>query len=465
VERHKARLTAELTRARLRRKAASIDALRQQVESAHAETSSKYPRWVRVNTLLSSMEEQLGSTFKDFARVDAVGSVTAARENSLYIDEHIPNLMAISPRFEIIKTDAYKAGAIILQDKASCFPAYLLDPQVEDGDVIDSCAAPGNKTTHLASIVHSRNPDAGRTHPSIYAFERNANRAKTLENMVKLAGGQDIIHIIPKQDFSKVDPDAATYRNVGYLLLDPSCSGSGIVSREGLPAIHLPEASDAASQKSGQNQGKKRKRTTDESSEAATQVLVDDDGEQTVVSSEQELQTRLDTLSYFQLALLQHAFKFPSAKRITYSTCSVHAQENEGVVIKALNSGIARERGWRILTREQQVQGMREWPVRGTVEAAEGDQVIADACIRSYKDDGRGVMGFFVAAFIRDEEQASLENGVKPLPSSSKSRRIGKNSTASANKPEVGSRLATSGNGQKRDPEGGSDDEWGGFDD
>lgn len=441
------------------------------------------------------MEEQLATTFASFTRVSTIGEVMSASGSSLYVDEHIPNLVAISPRFEIIKTDAYKTGAVILQDKASCFPAYLLDPRVEDGDVIDSCAAPGNKTTHLASIVHSRNPDAGRTRPSIYAFERNPHRAKTLESMVKLAGGQDIIHVTPRQDFLKVDPDAATYRDVGCLLLDPSCSGSGIVGREGLPSIHLPEAFDPAAQKAAQNQNRKRKRSANEApEEPAAQVLVDDDGEQTVVASEQELQARLDTLSSFQLILLEHAFKFPSARRITYSTCSVHAQENEGVVVRALNSEIARARGWRILARDRQVAGMKEWPVRGEDEAAGGDKVVADACIRSYKDDGRGVMGFFVAAFIREGEQGgpgergthaqggqdddAIEDFSNTLPpkgprarslsssANKKSRGASKNSNDKTNgSGGIGGLAAPVDGNNKGNPEEGSGDEWGGFDD
>ncbi|KAI0123871.1 NOL1/NOP2/sun family protein [Xylariales sp. AK1849] len=405
VERHKARLAAELTKVRLRRKTTSLDALRTQVEAAYAETAYKYPRWVRVNALLTSLEAQLESTFKECTRVLAIKDVISASGKPLYIDEHIPNLVAVSPSFEIIKTDAYKSGAIILQDKASCFPAYLLDPRFEDGDVIDSCAAPGNKTTHLASIVHSRLPEGEDSPPKVYAFERNGHRAKTLENMVKLAGGKHIIRIGPRQDFLKVDPEASLYKNVGCLLLDPSCSGSGIVGRDSLPTLHLPALGQSALQKVSKDQSRKRKRTADEATETEARLLIDDDGQQTVVSSEQELKARLDTLSSFQLALLRHAFEFPAAKKITYSTCSIHAQENEQVVMKALNSDIARDRGWRILTRDRQVRGMSEWPVRGSTEAAHGDKTIADACIRSYKDDGRGVMGFFVAAFVRDIQQ------------------------------------------------------------
>lgn len=133
--------------------------------------------------------------------------------------------------------------------------------------------------------------------------------------------------------------------------------------------------------------------------------MIDDDGNETAIKSEKDLETRLEALSSFQLTLLLHAFKFPSAKRITYSTCSIHMQENERVVMRALESDIAKQRGWRILLRKDQVSGLREWPVRGLSEACGGDEDIAEACIRSYKDDGQGVMGFFVAGFVRPDIQ------------------------------------------------------------
>lgn len=409
-------MSAELTRSRLRRKAASLDALRAQVEAAHLVVSPRHPRWIRINLLRTSLEDQLSSTFSDFTRVHAIADVAAAATTTtgkvLYIDEHVPNLVAISPNFEILKTSAYKSGEIILQDKASCFPAYLLDPHADDGDIIDSCAAPGNKTTHLAAIVSSQAQKADGRPARVFAFERNPHRAKTLETMVNLAGGDEVIHISGRQDFLRVDPDDRLYKDVGYLLLDPSCSGSGIVDREGLPPIHLPSIGgpDAQAQKAGKDQSRKRKRTTEEPAEGGEQVLVDDDGRETIVSSEKELAARLDTLSSFQLMLLQHAFKFPSAKRITYSTCSIHAQENEKVVLKALRSDVGKARGWRILTRSCQVSGLKDWPVRGSVDAADGDETIADACIRTYRDDGRGVMGFFVAGFVRDDRGVDLDD-------------------------------------------------------
>ncbi|OTA94510.1 hypothetical protein M434DRAFT_394661 [Hypoxylon sp. CO27-5] len=413
IERHKARLNAEFTRVRLRRKAGSVEALREHITTEFLGDAAGYPRWVRVNTLKTTIEDQLATTFADFTRVLTVGEVTASPGKFLHVDNHIPNLLAISPSFGITKTEAYTSGAIILQDKASCFPAYLLDPRSEDGDVIDSCSAPGNKTTHLAAIVHSRIPENEKNTHIVYAFEKDTKRSRTLEKMVKLAGAKDITRMSFGQDFLKADPNSELFRDVGCLLLDPSCSGSGIVGRDDMPTIHLPEI-PGATKKLLTTSGRKRKREDSEAVKETSQpVLVDDDGKETLISSEKELKARLEALSSFQLTLLLHAFKFPAAKKITYSTCSMHAEENEQVVLKALRSDVAKERGWRILPRDQQVRGLREWPVRGSIEASDGNAEVAEACIRSYKDDGRGVMGFFVAAFIRDVP-SEFEDGDGP---------------------------------------------------
>ncbi|XXH04413.1 hypothetical protein Hte_010827 [Hypoxylon texense] len=413
IDRHKARLNAEFTRARLRRKAGSVEALRQQIDAEFLGDAAGYPRWVRVNVLKTTVEDQLATTFADFARVLSVKEVTASPGKFLHVDDHIPNLLAVSPSFQITKTEAYTSGALILQDKASCFPAYLLDPRSEDGDVIDSCSAPGNKTTHLAAIVHSRVPENEECSQTVYAFEKDPKRSRTLEKMVKLAGAKEITRMSFGQDFLKVDPNSELFRNVGCLLLDPSCSGSGIVGRDDVPTIHLPDT-PGAPKNQPTNPGRKRKREgSDAAAEKPQPILVDDDGKETVVSSEKELKARLEALSSFQLILLLHAFKFPAAKKITYSTCSVHAEENEQVVLKALQSDVAQERGWRILPRDQQVRGLRDWPVRGSVNASSGDSEVAEACIRSHKDDGRGVMGFFVAGFVRDV-RSDAEDGDGP---------------------------------------------------
>lgn len=54
-------------------------------------------------------------------------------------------------------------------------------------------------------------------------------------------------------------------------------------------------------------------------------------------SADQEKeQARLASLASFQLRCLNHALRFPSLKRLVYSTCSIHKQENEEVVAACL---------------------------------------------------------------------------------------------------------------------------------
>lgn len=372
-----------------------------------------YPRWVRINTLKTTLEDQLESTFAGLERATTIAAVRKRGAKRLFIDGNIPNLVAISPNVDFSKSDAYRSGQIIFQDKASCFPAYMLDPLPQDGDIIDTCSAPGNKTTHVAAILLEHSSESDEYSQTIHAFEKNNGRAETLKNMINLAGSNTFTKLYPGQDFLKSDPKSTAYRKVGALLLDPSCSGSGIIGRDDMPELHLPVLKQAAP-KAGFRPPKKKAKVPEPATEsrkrkreehdAAMDVMVDDDGEVTAINSEDELKNRLEALSKFQLELLLHAFKFPAARKITYSTCSIHAEENENVVQKALEHSNAKQGGWRILKREEQIRGMREWPVRGSLEASGGNDEIADSCIRANKEDEHGTMGFFLAGFVRDQE-------------------------------------------------------------
>ncbi|OBT77175.1 hypothetical protein VF21_05106 [Pseudogymnoascus sp. 05NY08] len=432
IERHKARLTAEFTRARIRRGLGSLEALTEHVEAGGDNTSgipvTTHPRWIRINTLKTTLEDQLATTFKDYTRALEVSEVQKRGGKKIFLDAHVPNLIAVPPSADLTKSAAYTSGALIFQDKASCFPAYLLDPLAEDGDVIDSCAAPGNKTTHLASILAAHSPAVDVADPTtlaelpqkIHAFEKDKMRAVTLAKMVALAGSDGMTKIHAASDFLKADPESPQFAKVGALLLDPSCSGSGIVGRDDMPELHLPsEAKGGAAAggkpgaKGGKGKGKgkdkptedekpSQKRKRDGEAEEKVEVLLDDDGVPTAITSAQDLQARLAALAAFQLTLLLHAMRFPGARKITYSTCSEHNEENEGVVLAALESEVAREREWRVLRREEQVGGMKRWDVRG-VDGPEGEyEGISEGCIRANKGDGEGTMGFFVCPFVRD---------------------------------------------------------------
>ncbi|GIJ83329.1 hypothetical protein Asppvi_002148 [Aspergillus pseudoviridinutans] len=442
VERHKTRLKGEFAKARVRRGCASIPDLKAAVlrEKQAAQgvlgtpSTAVYPRWVRINNLRTAMEEQLQSTFKAYTRVNSLAELGEKDEAKLYVDPHVPDLVAVAPGVDFTSSPAYKNGQIILQDKASCFPAYLLlgDSEEWPGDLLDGCAAPGNKTTHMASLLakHAAGKDITR---HIFSMDASKVRSKTLQKMVAAAGADNVVTVLQGQDFLALDPTEDRFANVTGLLLDPSCSGSGIVGRDDVPKLALPAA---ATTQTGKSQGKKRKRRQDEEetqpgSVAPTSTSATDENEFASATLDPE---RLTKLSNLQARIVEHALSFPAATRVTYSTCSIHLIENEAVVSRVLASDVARSRGWRVMRREEQPRGMKAWPHRGVrTESRYGDadgdgKVTApaaavdltdeelEACLRCWADDEEGLGGFFVAGFVRDE--GSVDRTIREEPES-----------------------------------------------
>ena len=77
-------------------------------------------------------------------------------------DAHISNLLLFPPETQFSSDPLYHEGKIILQDKASCFPAFILAPPSRDGTVvIDATAAPGNKTSHLCALMNNKGKVSG----------------------------------------------------------------------------------------------------------------------------------------------------------------------------------------------------------------------------------------------------------------------------------------------------------------
>ncbi|KAL7074665.1 hypothetical protein ACQ4LE_005971 [Meloidogyne hapla] len=258
-----------------------------------------------------------------------------------YIDPHIDNLLIFPRGTDLHDHILVKQGVLILQDKASCFPAFLLSPQ-PDSFVMDVCAAPGMKTTHLAAIMENNG--------KIFAFDRNAERLNLLRKMARNAKAD----IIQEQciDFLRVKVDEFT--QVEYVLVDPPCSGSGMV---------------------------KRGEFFDE--------------------FEQPNNERIQSLANLQAMILKHALRLPSLRRLVYSTCSINCAENEGVILEALED-------IEISERFELVNAFSQWMHRGELDENFNSKVlnkeeakeIVSKCIRaSPKFDFTN--GFFIAVFER----------------------------------------------------------------
>ncbi|KAI9043950.1 rRNA (cytosine-C5-)-methyltransferase RCM1 [Aspergillus affinis] len=467
IERHKTRLRGEFTKARVRRGCASVadlkDAVRREKDAANGAVSAIYPRWVRINNVRTDLDAQLQSTFASYDKVDTLPELVVSKDAAprLRIDPHIPDLVAVAPGADFSTSAAYRNGEIILQDKASCFPAYLLlgdqeeNKQAWQGDLMDGCAAPGNKTTHMASLLSKTaksTQKGGRSIPRSHIFSMDASkvRAKTLQKMVAAAGADPFVSVLPGQDFLALDPMDPRFENVSGLLLDPSCSGSGIIGRDDVPTLALPATTTNGP---ATGQGKKRKRRNDDTeSQPAPPGKKNSKGQQqepntsTSVSAtdENELSNthmsidRLVKLSNLQTRIVEHALAFPSATRVTYSTCSIHLLENEAVVSRVLSSEVAKRRGWRVLRRDEQPEGLKRWKYRGVREQksdlvhrsvfggdredGEEEAVAAqekvdltdedlEGCLRCWPGDDEGLGGFFVAGFVKDGSAEEGEEG------------------------------------------------------
>ena len=60
----------------------------------------------------------------------------------------------------------------------------------------------------------------------LFAFDLDAKRLSTMSTLLLRAGVT--CQQLANEDFLKVDPHSPLYKDVQYILLDPSCSGSGI---------------------------------------------------------------------------------------------------------------------------------------------------------------------------------------------------------------------------------------------
>lgn len=216
---HRSRLQAALARMKVKLKVSkNEDLLPDNVKQLHG---NQLPRYVRVNTLKTTVEDVVDYLKRD--RLSYLGQATKLEDLTLKAKEfvrdmHLSELLVFSPKTDFHDHFLYNAGHIILQDKASCLPAYLLNPP-PGSHVIDACAAPGNKSSHLAAIMKNK----GR----LFAFDLDARRLATMSTLLLRAGitCQQLAH----KDFLKVDADNPEYKDVEYILLDPSCSGSGML--------------------------------------------------------------------------------------------------------------------------------------------------------------------------------------------------------------------------------------------
>jgi 16S rRNA (cytosine967-C5)-methyltransferase len=159
------------------------------------------PLTLRVNTLKSTREEII----KKLLQMGIAGEPTPFSPDGIKLKE-----------FHLFKELTLLKGSLMVQDEASQLISYLLEPQPGER-VLDACAAPGGKTTHIAQLMG----DTGE----IIAADIDEKRIALLRNTISTLGISSATIIC--SDIAAHEPEGRFDR----ILLDAPCSSLGVIRR------------------------------------------------------------------------------------------------------------------------------------------------------------------------------------------------------------------------------------------
>ncbi|XP_024080656.1 25S rRNA (cytosine-C(5))-methyltransferase nop2 [Cimex lectularius] len=224
------------------------------------------PLTVRVNTLKTRRRDLAQALIARGVNLDPVGKWSKV------------GLVIYNSPVPVGATPEYLAGHYIIQGASSLLPVMALAPQ-EGEKILDMCAAPGGKASHIAAIMKNTGV--------LFANDFSKDRAKAIVgNFHRMGIINSIICSYDGRKFTKV------MKGFDRVLLDAPCSGTGIISKD--PSV---------------------KTSKDE--------------------------TDIQRCCTLQKSLILEAidcldFKSESGGYLVYSTCSILPEENEWVIDYAL---------------------------------------------------------------------------------------------------------------------------------
>lgn len=115
-------------------------------------------------------------------------------------------------RFSLGAITEYLLGHYYLQEAAAQLPAQILSPKQTDL-VLDMCAAPGGKTTHLAQIMNNKGV--------IVAVEQKDHRLESLKSNIERMGVENCI--VYKTNVLSLQRSSIKFDKI---LLDAPCAGN-----------------------------------------------------------------------------------------------------------------------------------------------------------------------------------------------------------------------------------------------
>jgi 16S rRNA (cytosine967-C5)-methyltransferase len=116
------------------------------------------------------------------------------------------------------RLEAHKAGLIYFQDPSSMQAAQCLGARPGDR-VLDVCAGPGGKATHLAALMQNEG--------KVYALDVHEHRIDLIKENARRLGAK----IIETRTFDATAELAGEYGGMDRVLVDAPCSGIGVIRR------------------------------------------------------------------------------------------------------------------------------------------------------------------------------------------------------------------------------------------
>lgn len=157
---------------------------------------------VRVNQLKTNKETLL----KQLNELGIIASSSPWLEEALVIDEG-----------NILKTDLLESGEVTVQDTSSMLAAKAVE--AEPGMIVlDTCSAPGGKTTFLGEVMQGKG--------EIYAYDLHQNKLNLIKKSASRLGITNI-HTEAKDARSLQSVHKA--ETFDRVLIDAPCSGFGVI--------------------------------------------------------------------------------------------------------------------------------------------------------------------------------------------------------------------------------------------
>ena len=190
------------------------------------------PKWIIEELLLEKNEEEVQEICTSFnikpkitIRVNTLKITKEElkeklnQKNIKYEEGNLENFLIIDGLKNIEKLDLFKNGYFTIQDESAGLASIVLNPK-ENEEVLDSCSAPGGKTTHIAELMKNKGKISAWDiyNHRIELIKQNAKRLdiKIIETKIKDATIFDENYV---EKFDKI-------------LLDVPCLGIGVIKRK-----------------------------------------------------------------------------------------------------------------------------------------------------------------------------------------------------------------------------------------